>query len=223
MNSEYLETRRFINPETKACLLIISDLNSEIRAEQLFRTVVIGRKTPENEPDIAIDSPIVSRMHGEITVLNGEYYYRDLNSLNGTYINGKRLAKRDDESTYGWKLTDGDVIRIDRKTLDSPHKDAVTMVFTRSNSSVFNWKRIKLNPESVFPIGRGDRNSINLDKAHISRKHGAIMMRGGVYDSLTAWGLKIEINRVTDIIIPAYSGLINFEHAVPITEGSEEN
>lgn len=51
----------------------------------------------------------------------------------------------------------------------------------------------------------------------------AIMMRGGVYDSLTAWGLKIEINRVTDIIIPAYSGLINFEHAVPITEGSEEN
>ncbi|MEE0410607.1 MAG: hypothetical protein UD759_07465, partial [Clostridia bacterium] len=75
MNSEYLETRRFINPETKACLLIISDLNSEIRAEQLFRTVVIGRKTPENEPDIAIDSPIVSRMHGEITVLNGEYYY----------------------------------------------------------------------------------------------------------------------------------------------------
>ncbi|MBR0359910.1 MAG: FHA domain-containing protein [Clostridia bacterium] len=179
MNSEYLETRRFINPETKACLLIISDLNSEIRAEQLFRTVVIGRKTPENEPDIAIDSPIVSRMHGEITVLNGEYYYRDLNSLNGTYINGKRLAKRDDESTYGWKLTDGDVIRIDRKTLDSPHKDAVTMVFTRSNSSVFNWKRIKLNPESVFPIGRGDRNSINLDRAHISRKHGAIMMRGG--------------------------------------------
>lgn len=51
----------------------------------------------------------------------------------------------------------------------------------------------------------------------------SIMMRGGVYDSLTAWGLRIEINKATDIVIPSYSGLINFEYAVPTTEGSEEN
>ena len=50
----------------------------------------------------------------------------------------------------------------------------------------------------------------------------SLMMRGGVYDSLTAWGLKIEINKATDLVIPAYSGLINFEHATPVTEGSEE-
>lgn len=50
----------------------------------------------------------------------------------------------------------------------------------------------------------------------------SLMMRGGVYDSLTAWGLEIEINKATDIVIPAYGGLIDFEYAKPITEGSEE-
>ena len=179
MGSEYFETRRFTNPDSKACLLIISDITKEIRAEQLFRTVSVGRKTPENEPDISIDSPIVSRSHGEITMIDGEFYYRDFNTLNGTYINGMRLAKRDENSTYAWKLTDGDVIRIDRKTLDLPHKDAVTMIFTRSNNGIFKWNRIAIAPGSVFPIGRGERNSINIDKVHISRKHGAIMNRGG--------------------------------------------
>lgn len=50
----------------------------------------------------------------------------------------------------------------------------------------------------------------------------ALMMHGGVYDSLTAWGLEIEINKATDIVIPSFGGLINFEYAKPITEGSEE-
>lgn len=50
----------------------------------------------------------------------------------------------------------------------------------------------------------------------------ALMMRGGVYDSLTAWGLKIEINKATDIVIPAYAGIKNYEYAKPVTEGSEE-
>ncbi len=50
----------------------------------------------------------------------------------------------------------------------------------------------------------------------------SLMMRGGAYDSLTAWGLEIEINKATDLVIPAYNGLVEFEYAVPITEGSEE-
>ena len=50
----------------------------------------------------------------------------------------------------------------------------------------------------------------------------ALMMRGGVYDSLTAWGLKIEINKATDIVIPAYAGIKNYEYAKPVTEGSGE-
>lgn len=46
----------------------------------------------------------------------------------------------------------------------------------------------------------------------------ALKMRGGVYDTLTAWGIKIEINKASDIVIPAYDGLINFKHAKPVVE-----
>ena len=49
----------------------------------------------------------------------------------------------------------------------------------------------------------------------------ALMMRGGVYDTLTAWGIDIEINKASDIVIPAYDGLINYEYAKPVVEDEE--
>ena len=52
----------------------------------------------------------------------------------------------------------------------------------------------------------------------------AILMRGGVYDTLTAWGIELEINKATDIKIPAYNGVINYKYAKPMTnEESEGN
>lgn len=52
----------------------------------------------------------------------------------------------------------------------------------------------------------------------------AILMRGGVYDTLTAWGIDLEINKATDIKIPAYNGIINYKYAKPLTaEESEGN
>ncbi len=50
----------------------------------------------------------------------------------------------------------------------------------------------------------------------------ALKLRGGVYDTLTTWGLEIEINKATDIVIPAFAGIKNYEYAKPVTEGSEE-
>ncbi len=176
----YFETNRYVNSATKASLFILSGTGSEIRSVQLFKNMTIGRKTPENEPDIAIDSPIVSRKHGEITVLDGEYYYVDFNSLNGTYINGKRLKQRDDNVSDSYKLRDGDVIRIDRRTLDNPHENAVTMIFAYTNSPVSNWQKETIRINSTFAIGRGERNTINLKMPHISRHHAAITNRDGI-------------------------------------------
>ncbi len=52
----------------------------------------------------------------------------------------------------------------------------------------------------------------------------AILMRGGVYDTLTAWGIELEINKATDIKIPSYKGVINYKYAKPVTtEESEGN
>ncbi len=57
------------------------------------RRFVIGRDT--KNVDITIDKPAISRIHAEVTVLDdGQYELRDLDSANGTFINGERLRGR---------------------------------------------------------------------------------------------------------------------------------
>jgi pSer/pThr/pTyr-binding forkhead associated (FHA) protein len=63
--------------------------------------VVIGR---EPEADIVIPDRRISRLHAEIERRDGKYYLRDLDSKNGTYINGEKLEGqrelRDDDEIH---------------------------------------------------------------------------------------------------------------------------
>jgi FHA domain len=63
--------------------------------------VTIGR-TPDNE--IAIELPEVSRRHARLAFTEGGYVLQDLNSNNGTYLNGERTSEA--------RLQDGDQIQI---------------------------------------------------------------------------------------------------------------
>jgi pSer/pThr/pTyr-binding forkhead associated (FHA) protein len=52
----------------------------------------IGRATGV---DFIVDAPLVSRVHCRVTVLpDGQLELRDLNSTNGTFINGERVERR---------------------------------------------------------------------------------------------------------------------------------
>lgn len=53
---------------------------------------LIGKK--ESEVDGLIDSGCISRIHAKIELEKGEYYITDMNSTNGTYLNGERLEYR---------------------------------------------------------------------------------------------------------------------------------
>ncbi len=70
-------------------------------AYHLGMLVTIGR-TPDNE--IAIELPEVSRRHARLTFSEGGYVLQDLNSNNGTYLNGERTVEA--------RLQDGDQIQI---------------------------------------------------------------------------------------------------------------
>jgi ABC-type multidrug transport system ATPase subunit len=52
----------------------------------------IGRDA--NAVDIVLDHPAVSRAHAEVRVRSGQVWLRDLNSSNGTFVNGERLSRR---------------------------------------------------------------------------------------------------------------------------------
>jgi methylglyoxal synthase len=65
---------------------------------------IIGR-SPES--GLVLDSPDVSRMHGKFLLENGNYYFCDLGSRNGSLINGK-IA----ETSHKYLLNIGDTIRL---------------------------------------------------------------------------------------------------------------
>lgn len=69
------------------------DLNDE--------TITIGR-VPDNA--IQIDDASVSSHHAQLTLSGGAYHLRDLNSTNGTRLNGQRVSDS--------ALQDGDRVRF---------------------------------------------------------------------------------------------------------------
>ncbi len=58
------------------------------------------------DADVFIDNPYISRMHAQIVQEGGRYRIRDLDSKNGTYVNGTRLEGD------GHVLKSGDTIEL---------------------------------------------------------------------------------------------------------------
>lgn len=66
---------------------------------------VVGKL--KEQVDLVIMDKSVSRIHAEILTSNGEYFLRDLNAKNGTYLNGERIG-----SNQCIPIKNGDVIRF---------------------------------------------------------------------------------------------------------------
>jgi predicted component of type VI protein secretion system len=81
--------------------LIVQNGTHRVTYELVGDVVMIGR-APLN--DIVIDNPVVSARHAMFLKVGDAYWLKDLNSTNGTHINGLLF-------TYG-ELKDGDTIRF---------------------------------------------------------------------------------------------------------------
>lgn len=91
-----------ISAETSAARLIVSHGEKEVGSHPISqRQILIGRRL---DCDIRIDCKNASRHHAQIFKVLHDAYVLDLDSKNGTFVNGRRIAKH--------ALRDGDVISI---------------------------------------------------------------------------------------------------------------
>jgi len=74
----------------KSSELAVLDNGKVIQTVVLDHNVYIGR-SPSN--DVVLKEPKVSRKHAEIQNVNGKYVLLDLESSNGTYVGGKKIAE----------------------------------------------------------------------------------------------------------------------------------
>lgn len=72
-----------------------------------MKVVTIGRSP---ECDFVIKDPYVGRTHLQLVVDNGKYYCVDLNSKNGTFVNGRQITGK-------VQVDKNDIIRIGNTTL----------------------------------------------------------------------------------------------------------
>ncbi len=105
--------------------MIVSIDGVVIKEVQLTKDrTTLGRR-PYN--DIVIDNLAISGEHAVLQMTGGQIYLEDLNSTNGTYVNGKATKKQ--------LLQDGDVVEVGKYKIkfvnDVPFAEMATMVQSR--------------------------------------------------------------------------------------------
>ena len=133
---------------------LILSLDGQVLAEYNMtkERYTVGR-LPDN--DVRIDNAAVSGHHGLIINILNDSFLEDLNSTNGTYVNGKLIKKH--------ALTHGDVITIGHHHLrfvDSQVESSEQDEFERTlviQPGQVNEARLKAAADSVAPGRRSRR------------------------------------------------------------------
>lgn len=169
----------------------------------------IGR-TAEN--DIQIDNLAVSRLHAVIEREKGEYYVRDCDSLNGTILNGKRIAR--ERLSNGSEITIGkhkvvfrahgarstfitpDIAPFDQTVVLAPGQRVLPAFRKEARHSPRLIERtsegdlvIELD-KNTFVIGAGDDADIAVDGFFVAKYHAEISHENGGYVIRHVGGLR---------------------------------
>lgn len=149
-----------------AQLFVMAD--GKIRTYSLKPRMSLGRENDAFTSDISISSSLknVSRKHGVFITENGDTYYKDVKSANGTWYNNRKM-----EPNTLQKMQDGDVLRIVSKS----HPDKfVTILYADNYPDAFNWKRISLKNQNQVEIGRSAFSDIHFTNTAVSQEHAVL-------------------------------------------------
>jgi len=153
------------------------------------REITFGREAGN---DIRLYSSYVSRFHGRIRLINGQYIIEDLNSRNGLIFNGEAIRSR--------VIEDGDFIRIDDGVETTT--TGVLMVFS-SQDDAGDWKTFSLVNHMETTIGRDLCCTVVLDHVSVSKIHAKIITKKNTYfllDNDSTNGIMVNGKKIEGMI-----------------------
>ncbi len=177
-----MKTQRFLAQSTGACLVILENDQVRVCALDTRPEWTVGRYDPNMPscPDILFTSPIVSREHGWISSIDGQWYYVDNpGNLNGTFYKGVKISRPRPGMKKPTFLESGDVLRIDNDDLNHTNPRGVFMLFTREPVRG-RWTVYPLR-QSITVIGRAPSCDLVEQLPYISEKHAIIARSGNAY------------------------------------------
>lgn len=170
------------SPHSGGVTLVLLDQGT-IRICQLDRqnTWRLGRSAPDSTPDIPLSSPIASRSHGTFFYRDGQVWYQDAGSANGTLRNGRPLTPGRNQPSPVTPLSDGDELRIDYQDLHTPDPRGVWMLVIYGDFGG-KWSYCDLTGVRELVIGR-DPSVCDLVQPlpYISRQHAKLTWENGRY------------------------------------------
>lgn len=162
----------------------------------------VGRSSLQGDCSINIRSKFVSRMHGEIAVIDGEYFYKDLNSTNGTYINDTLLGRKSPENRMVKKLQDGDILCFGICRSDIDRADSVYGLFTMFGETKCEWNSLELRENiAEICIGRSVQSGLQIGSDMISERHASFFCSANgwaIIDHQSTNGVYLNGKRVSE-------------------------
>lgn len=148
--------------------------NGEVLQERELakETITIGRK---NDNDIQLDNLAVSGHHAKILTVLNESFIEDMNSTNGTYLNGSLINKK--------PLTHNDVIKVGKHEIKYINENAQsgddfgkTMIINPDSDGMPETEGSAAIDQSVSRLAAEIASS---DKGSISQKQAKIRLTSG--------------------------------------------
>lgn len=177
-------------------LIVDSDGNiQEINLDKFQKDrIYFGRDQVEN--DIVISSPVISRKHGKLKLVQDQVYFADLGSTNGTYIESRGTTSLVRKNENYIVLSDSDILRI--QGTGAENEDSVLLLYSKGKQEG-KWKPYLLEEKPVR-IGRSRENEIVLSHPCISRHHATIEKNGDTYqitDCQSTNGIMVNGQQIT--------------------------
>jgi len=144
-------------------------------------TLRIGR---EKDNDLVLSSTDVSRHHAEIVLKGDSIAIIDLQSKNGTYVNGKKIDKSKlkvgDSIQIGSYVLEVDVMRDEAETVPVTVKESEEEKFPKliGLTPPFEGDEIKVN-KFPYKIGKKPINDLVINDEHVSREHAVLLKEDG--------------------------------------------